>query len=106
MAKVALIHRTLVPKALHDDFIKNWEDITRHYGAPDATLHQTKSGQFIQLVIWSSREEADAFTKKFVFSNETIKKYLQYTKRPQEITVARLTGYRAKLPQPLITILK
>ncbi len=106
MSKVALVHRTLLPEEMREEFIRDWEDITRKYGAPDATLHQTRGGQFIQLVIWPSREQADQFTQKFVFQNETIKKYLPYAKLPQEATVEELLRYRSKLPPPLVTIIK
>jgi hypothetical protein len=106
MSKVALVHRTLLPEEMRDQFILDWEDITRKHGAPDATLHQTRGGQFIQLVIWASREEADQFTQDFVFQNETIKKYLPYAKLPQEVTVEELLRYRSKLPPPIVTNLK
>lgn len=103
---IALIHRTLVPTYLQEEFIKDWEDITKMYGAPNATLHQAQSGQFIQLVIWPSREEADKFTQEFVFSNEIVKKYLPYAELPQETTVEELLRYRQELPSPLVTVLK
>ena len=106
MSKVALVHKTAVPRELHKEFIKDWEKITRLHGAPDATLHQTRDGQFIQLVIWPSREEANNFTQEFVFGNETIKKYLPYAKPPQEATEEELLRYRSQLPSPLVTILK
>jgi hypothetical protein len=106
MGSVALVHRTLVPEELRDAFIRDWKEITRLYGAPNATLHQTRGGQFIQLVIWPSREEADKFTREFIFGNEIIKKYLPYAKIPQEVTEGELLRYRSKLPPPLVTILK
>jgi hypothetical protein len=114
MSKVAFVHRTYVPQEMGKNFIRDWWLVTKHYGAPDATLHRRLDHpsccDFIQLVIWPNIEEAVYFFEETLVNNEIVHRlietYLPYTKTRQQVSLEELLRYRSNLPMRLREIKK